>query len=303
MSIAAFAIMHLAPGDPTTAYAHSSLVSGDQAARVRQALGLDQPLPIQYLQWLGGVLRGDWGRSYADGRPVLAVIAERAPATILLMTAALTVAIALAAPLGVLAATRPDSRLDHLLTFGSFFAWAMPLFWLGLMAQFVFAVQLRLVPVAEMRSTDGGGPADVLHHLLLPAAVLGLSSVAPWSRYLRSSLLEAIRQPYVTTALAKGGSARRAVLRHALPNALLPIVTLMGLELPALLTGSVVTETVFAWPGMGRLFWESLGARDYPVEMGLLVIAAAAIILGNLAADLVSAAIDPRIRLGTPVAA
>jgi peptide/nickel transport system permease protein len=303
VSVVSFAVMHLAPGGPTTVYAHNPLVSGTQIAAIKRAMGLDDPIPVQYVRWLTSLLQGNWGYSLVDGRPVLAVVAERVPATLLLMTTSFAIAIAIAVPLGVLAAARRGSRLDHALTFASFFAWAMPVFWFGLMAQFVLAVHLHLFPVAGIHATDADDPLDLVHHLLLPALVLGLGSIASWSRYLRSSLLEVLGQAYMTTARAKGGSAARALVRHGLRNAMIPLVTVMGLDLPNLFTGAVVTETVFAWPGMGRLFYDSLAARDYPVEMGLLVIAAALIIAGNLAADLAYGALDPRIRLGAERAA
>jgi len=302
VSVAAFGIMHLAPGGPTTVYGHDPLVMGDRVAAVRQSMGLDDALPVQYLRWLWALVRGDWGSSFATGRPVLATILERVPATLALMAAAFAIGVGLAVPLGVAAATHPGSRLDHAITAASLFAFAMPAFWFALMAQLVLAVHLRLLPVAGMHSAGDAGPADLLRHLLLPAAVLGVTSTAPWSRYLRSALLEALRQPYVTTSRAKGGGARHVLWRHALPNAMIPMVTLAGLDIPQFFTGSVVVETIFGWPGMGRLFSDSLLARDYPVEMGVLMIAAALIIAGNLAADLVLARLDPRVRLGARVA-
>jgi len=298
VSVAGFGIMHLAPGGPTTAYTHNPLVSSEHIRRIRLAMGLDDPWQVQYVKWLSSLLRGDWGYSLADGRPVLTVILERVPATLLLMAAAFAVAVALAVPVGAVAALRQYSWVDHALTLLSYFAWAMPVFWLGLLMQFVLAVHLHLVPVAGMHAVGAGDPLDLLHHLVLPALVLGVTSVAGWSRYLRSSLLEVLHLPYMTTARAKGHSARSALLRHGLRNALVPIVTVVGLDVPQFFTGAVVTETIFAWPGMGRLFYDALGARDYAVEMGLLMITAALIILGNLAADLVCAALDPRIRLG-----
>jgi peptide/nickel transport system permease protein len=297
ISIASFAVMHLAPGGPLTAYAHNPMVSPQQIALIRRELGLDDPGYVQYFKWLGSMLRGDWGYSYQDGRPVLTVILERLPATLLLMGAALCISIALALLIGIVSATRQYSRLDYTLTLGTFFAWAMPTFWFGLMAQFVLAVHLRVFPVAGMTSIVGG-PLDVPLHLVLPSLVLGLTSIASWSRYLRSSLLEVLSQPFVITARAKGNSERAALFKHALKNALLPLVTIMGLDIPSLFTGAVITETIFSWPGMGRLFFDSLNARDYPVEMGLLMISATLIILGNLVADLVYALLDPRIRLG-----
>jgi peptide/nickel transport system permease protein len=298
VSVAAFAVIHLAPGGPTTAYTHNPLVSGEQIAAIRRSMGLDDPWPLQYVKWLGSLLHGNWGYSFVDGRPVLTAILERVPATLLLMATSIAIAIALALPLGIVAAIRRGSRLDSALTFASFFAYAMPVFWFGLMAQFVLAVHLHLFPVAGIHATDADDPLDLAHHLVLPALVLGLGSIASWSRFLRSSLLEVLSQPYISTARAKGNSERRAMVRHALRNAVIPLVTVMGLDIPHLFTGAVVTETIFAWPGMGRLFYDSLVARDYPVEMGLLMVTAALIIAGNLAADLAYAALDPRIRLG-----
>lgn len=297
ISLASFAIMRAAPGGPLVAYAHNPLVSPGQIARIRASLGLDDPWYLQYWKWLGSILRGDWGYSYQDGRPVLTVILERVPATLLLMSAAFLISVTCALVLGTIAAVRQYSRLDHVLTFGTFFAWAMPTFWFGLMAQLVLAVHFRVFPVAGMHGLNGG-PLDVLYHLILPSIVLGLTSIASWSRYLRSSLLEVLSQPFMTTARAKGNSNQRALFRHALRNGLLPLVTIVGLDVPALFTGAVITETIFAWPGMGRLFYDSLVARDYPVEMGLLMITAVLIIGGNLLADLLYAALDPRIRLG-----
>ncbi len=302
VSVASFGIMHLAPGGPTTAYTHNPLVSGRQIAAIRRAMGLDDPWPVQYLRWLGSLLRGDWGYSLVDGRPVLTVILERVPATLLLMSTAFALALALALPFGIVAAMRPRSTVDHALTLASSFAWAMPVFWFGLMAQLVLAVHLHLLPVAGIHATEADDPLDLARHLVLPALVLGLGSIASWSRYLRSSLLEVLGQPYMVVARAKGNSSRRALVRHALRNAVIPLVTALGLDLPRLFTGALVTETIFAWPGIGRLFYDSLVARDYPVEMGLLIITASLIIAGNLAADLAYAALDPKVRLGARAA-
>jgi peptide/nickel transport system permease protein len=301
VSVAAFAVMHLAPGGPTTAYLRNPLSSDAQVGAMRRAMGLADPLPIQYLHWLTSLLQGNWGYSYADGRPVLEVIVERLPATLLLMITALGFALALAIPVGIVGAVRKSSWLDHMLTVSSLVTWAMPVFWLGLVAQELLAVDVPLFPVAGLHASGASDPLDLLHHLVLPALVLGLASLAGWSRYLRASLSESLNQPYVTTARAKGASPTRALLYHALPNALIPLVTVIGLDIPRLFAGAVVTETVFAWPGMGRLFFDSLGSRDYPVELGLLMITATLIVLGNLVADLLCAALDPRVRLGAVI--
>jgi peptide/nickel transport system permease protein len=303
VSVAAFAIMHLAPGGPLTMYTHNPLVSGEQIEKIRHAMGLDEPWPVQYVKWLSSLLQGNWGFSFQDGRPVLAVILERLPATLLLMLSSFGLTIAIAFPLGILAALRPYSKWDHALTLGSFFAWAMPVFWFALMAQFLFAVRFRLFPVAGIHGVEGDDLLDLVHHLALPAMVLGLTHIASWSRYLRSSLLEVLGQPFIAVARAKGLAGQRVLFGHALKNAMIPLVTIMGLDIPHFFTGAVITETIFAWPGMGRLAYDSLVARDYTVVMGVLMITAVLIILGNLAADLTYAALDPRIRLEARAAA
>ncbi len=298
VSLVSYGIMNVAPGGPLAVYLHNPQVTPEKIEQLRAQLGLDRPWYARYLLWLGGILQGHWGYSYYTGRPVLAMIAERLPATFLLMLSAFVLAIALSFPLGVFAAAHKYSWGDNLLSFGSFFAWAMPTFWFGLMLQLVLAVRLRLLPVAGMHEIGSASGVDLLRHLVMPAMVLGLGSIASWSRYLRSSVLEALGQDYVRTARAKGLPARRVLGRHVLRNSLIPIVTLMGLDLPVLFSGAVITESIFGWPGMGRLFLSALNNRDYPLEMAGLMISAALLILGNLLADLTYAALDPRIRYG-----
>ncbi len=295
VSLVSYGIMNAAPGGPLAVYLHNPQVTADRIELLRHQLGLDRPWYLRYLAWLAGILQGHWGYSYYTGRPVLQMIAERVPATFLLMLSAFVLAIALAFPLGVFAATRKYSWADNLLSFGSFFAWAMPTFWFGLMLQLVLAVQLRLLPVAGMHEIGSASPLDLLRHLVMPAMVLGLGSIASWSRYLRSSVLETLGQDYVRTARAKGLPDRR-VRRHVLRNSMIPIVTLMGLDLHVLFSGAVITESIFGWPGMGRLFLSALSNRDYPLQMAGLMISASLLILGNLLADLTYAALDPRIR-------
>jgi peptide/nickel transport system permease protein len=224
------------------------------------------------------------------------MIDERLPATVMLMVSAFTLAIVLSFPLGVLAATHKYSWGDNLLSFGSFFVWAMPTFWFGLMLQMALAVRWHLLPVAGMHQIDDQSVWDLLRHLAMPAMVLGIGSIASWSRYLRSGMLEVLGQDYVRTAYAKGLPARRVVNRHVLRNSLIPIVTIMGLDLHVLFSGAVITESIFGWPGMGRLFLAALNNRDYPLQMAGLMISAALLIGGNLVADLTYAALDPRIR-------
>ncbi len=276
--------------------AHNPHVNPTQLRLLRHNLGLDQPGYVQFLHWIGGILRGDWGTSYTDNRPVLTDIGERLPATMLLMGSGFLISLILAMGIGVIAATHRNSLFDHASTLFAFFGLAMPVFWFGLMLQLLFAVHLGWLPAADMNDERGtptllGG----LQHLILPALTLGITSIAGWSRYLRASLQDAIEQDYVRTARAKGVPRRRIITRHALRNALIPLATVMALDLPGYFTGSVVVETVFSWPGMGRLFFQSLNQHDYSVELGLLLISSALIILGNLVADLVYGLLDPRI--------
>jgi peptide/nickel transport system permease protein len=296
VSLVGYAIMNLAPGGPLAVYVHNPQVTPQKIDLLRHQLGLDRPWYLRYVMWLGGLATGHWGYSYYTGRPVLDMIGERLPATFTLMLSAFALAIALSFPLGVLAATRKYSWPDHLLSFGSFFVWAMPTFWLGLMLQMTLAVRWHLLPVAGMHDIDNRSAVDLLRHLTMPAIVLGIGSIASWSRYLRSGMLEVLGQDYVRTAYAKGLSARRVINRHVLRNSLIPIVTIMGLDLHVLFSGAVITEAIFGWPGMGRLFLAALNNRDYPLQMAGLMISAALLIVGNLLADLTYAALDPRIR-------
>jgi peptide/nickel transport system permease protein len=296
VSLVGYAIMNLAPGGPLAVYVHNPQVTPEKIDALRHQLGLDRPWYLRYVTWLRGLATGHWGYSYYTGRPVLDMIGERLPTTFTLMLSAFALALALSFPLGVLAATRKYSWPDHLLSFGSFFVWAMPTFWLGLMLQMTLAVRWHLLPVAGMHDIDNGSVPDLLRHLAMPAVVLGIGSIASWSRYLRSGLLEVLGQDYVRTAYAKGLSARRVINRHVLRNALIPIVTIMGLDLHVLFSGAVITESIFGWPGMGRLFLGALNNRDYPLQMAGLIISAALLIAGNLLADLTYAALDPRIK-------
>lgn len=296
VSLVSYGIMNAAPGGALAVYLHNPQVTPEKIAQLRAQLGLDRPWYARYLSWLGGIAQGHWGYSYYTGRPVLEMIAERLPATFLLMLSAFLLALGLSFPIGVFAATHKYSWGDNALSFGSFFAWAMPAFWFGLMLQLILAVRLRLLPVAGMHEIGSTSVVDLLRHLIMPAMVLGLGSIASWSRYLRSSVLEVLGQEYVRTAQAKGLPARRVLSRHVLRNSLIPIVTLMGLDLPVLFSGAVITESIFGWPGMGRLFLSALNNRDYPLEMAGLIISASLLILGNLLADLTYAALDPRIR-------
>ena len=296
VSLVGYAIMSLAPGGPLAVYLHNPQVTPEKIDLLRHQLGLDRPWYLRYAAWLGGLVRGHWGYSYYTGRPVLEMIAERLPATFTLMLSAFILALVLSFPLGVLAATHKYSWGDNLLSLGAFFVWAMPTFWFGLMLQMTLAVRWHLLPVAGIHDLDNNSARDLLRHLAMPAPVLGIGSIASWSRYLRSGMLEVLSQDYVRTAYAKGLPARRVVRRHVLRNSLLPIVTIMGLDLHVLFSGAVITESIFGWPGMGRLFLAALNNRDYPLQMAGLMVSAALLIIGNLLADLAYAVLDPRIR-------
>ncbi|MDI3339362.1 MAG: ABC transporter permease [Sphaerobacter sp.] len=298
ISVISFVFMQLAPGGPDAMFARNGRMSDEQLAAIRRNMGLDKPVPVQYLHWLKNLLRGDLGTSYVQNRPVTRIILERLPNTLILVGAGLGLALVLALAFGVLAAVRQYSLFDHAVNAVAFFGLAMPVFWFGLMLQLFFGVRLGVLPTAGMHATGETGALDLLKHLVLPAFTLGIGSIAGWSRYVRSSLLEVIHKDYIRTARAKGVRERVVLLRHALRNALIPFVTVVGIDIPLYAVGAVVTETVFAWPGMGRLFYDSLAARDYPVQMGILVLSAFAIILGNLVADLLYAILDPRIKYG-----
>jgi len=298
VTVIAFALMHLAPGGPLAVYALNPGLRAEDLARIERNFGLDRPIYVQYVRWAEGMLTGDWGRSYRDSRPVRDVILDRIPATLELTATALAIAVTLGIAVGVLGALRQYSVPDYLATVGAMIALSIPTFWFGLMVIYLFAERLGWIPSGG-RATLGGdfSLGDRLHHLVAPAAVLGLVLVATWSRYTRASMLEVIGQDYVRTARSKGLAERRVIVRHAFRNAVVPLVTLAGIQLPLLFGGALVTESVFTWPGMGRLFVDSLGYRDYPVLMGVLFVTATLVILCNLLADIASAVVDPRIHI------
>jgi peptide/nickel transport system permease protein len=297
VSIIGFGVLHLAPGGPLAQFALVPGMSQAQLAAVAHSMGLDQPLPAQYLQWAGRLVEGDWGRSYRDSEPVLAVIAARLPATLELMGTAISLAVVTGVTVGVLGAVRRHSVFDVLSTAGAMVALSIPTFWFGLVAIYIFSVKLGWLPAGSRNAVGDGSLRGYLVHLVMPSCVLALVEVAVWSRYMRSAMLDVIDQDFVRTARAKGLPERRVILHHVFRNALLPMITLAGLELPTLLGGALVAETVFTWPGMGRLFLDSLGYRDYPVVMGILMVSALLVLLGSLLADLLGAIADPRVRL------
>jgi peptide/nickel transport system permease protein len=297
VSIIGFVILNLIPGGPLAQYGLDPGMTQADLERLKEQMGLNRPLWAQYLDWAWRLLRGDWGTSFRDGAPVLAIIGRHLFATLLLMGSSTAVAIALGTWIGIRGATHRYSMFDYVATVGAMVALSIPTFWFGLVGIYVFSLQLGWVPAGNMYTIGDGSVLNYLHHLVLPSVVLALVHIAVWSRYMRSATLDAISQDFVKTARAKGLTERRVLMKHVVGNALLPMITLAGMQLPGILTGALVTETVFTWPGMGRLFLDSLGYSDYPVVMGLLLFSAILVILGNLVADVIVAVVDPRIRL------
>ncbi len=298
VSLIGFGLMHLAPGGPLAIYTLNPTIQVQDIERIKIIFGLDQPLHIQYFKWASGLFSGNWGYTFFGGRPVLGVILERLPATLLLMGSALSVAILLGLSIGVLGAVKRYSVFDVLATTGALVALSFPTFWFGLMAIFVFAIELRWLPSGGMWELgEEGSILSLLRHLVLPTMVLALVITATWSRYSRSAFLEVMHQDYMRTARAKGEPPASRLLRHAFPNAAKPLIALLGVELPFLFSGALVTETIFGWPGMGRLFVDALNMKEYPILMGMMMFTAIFVILGNLIADIAIALIDPRVRL------
>ncbi len=296
ITVISFTIIHMAPGDPVLRFV-SPDTSGADLERMRENLGLNQPLPVQYVKWLGKLVQGDFGNSLVDGQPVLEKIMERLPATLELSIVALTLALVIAIPVGVIAATKQYSVFDYVSTFFAFIGISIPDFWFGLLMMMLFSIKLGWLPAIGRGPTTGEVTLLLrIKHLIMPSFVLALSSTAGFTRYVRSSMLEVVRQDYIRTARSKGLSEKIIIYKHALRNALIPVVTLLGLSLPVLVSGSAIVENLFAWPGMGRLFVQSAFTRDYTVIMGTLLMSSTLVVLGNLLSDVLYALVDPRIK-------
>jgi peptide/nickel transport system permease protein len=304
ISIILYGILYNMPGGPLAPYLQNPHITAADIARLKHNLGLDQPVPIQYLKWLGHILTGDMGWSTSNSEPVFQALVERFPATLELMGASLAIAILVGVTAGILSAVYRYSVLDYVITTVAFFGQSMPVFWFALMMQLAFAVHgiplpfgyLIQLPSAGISSSDTFDLGDRLAHLVLPAAVLSLLSIALFSRFMRSSLLEVLGTDYIRTAAAKGLAFRTILLKHGLKNAMIPVVTVIALTLPSLLGGAIVTETIFAWPGMGRLFYNALNQSDLALLMGYLLIVAFFVVFSNLLADVVYAWLDPRVK-------
>ncbi len=304
VSAAVFALIHLVPGGPMGVYGKNPNLSAEDLARLEEKLGLNQPLYVQYLNWLTKVIRGDFGYSYDTKRPVLDEIADRLPATVYLMGATFVFVLAIAIPVGALSAARQYSWVDVLVSTLTFAGQAIPVFWLGLMLILLFYGWARnpftgepLLPARGMSTL--GAPfsiGDYLKHLILPMLTLGVGWISWYSRYLRSSMLDVLHQAYIQTARAKGLAERTVLTRHALKNAAIPLVTIVALDLPTIVNGALYTEIIFSWPGMGQLFFRAAVRRDYPILMAMTMLSSVMIILANLLADVAYAYLDPRVR-------
>lgn len=295
VSIVVFALITQAPGGPSILLDRN--MGADEIARMRAIMGLDQPLYVQYVRWLGQVLRGNLGISYQAGLPVLEIIGQMLPNTLILSAAALALSLIVAIPAGVVSAARPYTALDHTVTFLCFFGISVPVFWYGLMLIVLFAIVLGWLPAGGMRTIgEARSLADLTRHLILPAVVLGTANMALFARYTRSSTMAVLRADYVRTARSKGLAERSVLYRHALRNALITIVTVIGLQLPRLVGGAAITETVFAWPGMGSLAVRAAFERDYPMIMGITLVISFVVAASNLLVDMVYVYLDPRIR-------
>ena len=305
ITIICFFVMHLAPGKPTDLQIQMNpKASTEMKERLMSMYELDKPIHVQYWSWLKKIGRGDLGTSFSsDHRPVSDKIRERLPITILINLLSLIIIIAVAVPIGVLSAVHQDSLFDKVTAVFVFIGFAVPTFWLALLMMIFFGIQLGWLPISGLRSLNyeylstWGQLLDLAKHLILPVFISAFGGLAGLSRYMRANMLEVIRQDYILTARAKGLSERQVIYKHALRNALLPAITILGLSIPGLIGGSVIFETIFAIPGMGQLFYMSVLARDYPTVMGILLIGAVLTLVGNLIADASYAVADPRIRI------
>ena len=296
LSLVMFLLLHIAPGDPATASMPPSALSNpDFVEQTRKNLGLDKPLIVQYGYWLRNLVTGDLGTAYGFNRqPVLDLIGQRIWGTIQLQGAALAISLLIAVPVGIISATRQYSLWDHSVTVGSFIGLALPGFWLALLLQIWLGVKLGLFPIISTGQANADW-SERWKYFVLPIVVLALPNIAYFARFMRSSMLETINQDYVTTARAKGLNNRSVLYSHALRNALLPMVTVVGLQLPQILGGAVIIEQIFAWPGVGLLAFDAIGKRDYPVILGITMVVGAAIMITSVIVDIVYVLLDPRV--------
>jgi len=296
-----FIIIHVAPGDPVLVIAGEYGTTPEYLAMMRAKMGLDKPLSIQLLIYLKTTFTGDLGHSFVWNEPVLGIILEFVPATLLLMGASLILSVLIGIPLGVWASREPYSLADNSITTLSLAGYSIPVFWLGIMGILLFSVHLRWLPTQGMKTiassmTGLANYLDIARHLVMPATVLALAQLALITRLTRASMLEVMSLDFITTAWSKGLGENRVIFRHGLRNALLPLVTIIGLQVGYMFGGAILTETVFAWPGLGRLMMRALSTRDYPLIMGMFIVITAIVIIANLLTDISYAVLDPRVR-------
>jgi len=304
ITIVTFIVIHLAPGNPVEVATEMNPKASAQAREnLKRLYGLDKPLHVQYASWLGRFVRLDFGESYSDGRKVLDKITERLPLTITINIFQLLGAFLIAMPLGIISAVRQNSIFDKTSTVFVYLGISMPSFALGLLLMLIFGVKLGWLPISGIQSLDASGldflalQWDRLQHIVLIVFIGAFGGLAGYSRYIRSSMIEVVRQDYIRTARAKGLPESAVIYKHALRNALMPTITILGLSLPGLIGGSVILEALFSIPGMGQLFWQAVTARDYPLVMGELVIGSILVLVGNMLADISYALVDPRVKL------
>jgi len=304
ISVLLFLMVRSAPGGPLTAARRNPNITEEQIQKLEEQLGLNRPLPVQYADWLGDMFRGDMGQSIKFRRPVSEMIGERIPNTLMLVGISFLVTLLIALPVGILSARKPYSPFDYIATTITFMGQSLPVYWLGLGLILIFYVAIKN-PVTGGPLFPGGGMntfgkegnlPDMLWHMVLPVTALSLGWAAWYSRFLRSSLLDVLHEDYIRTARAKGLADRAVYYKHALRNAILPLVTLIALDLPSLFAGALFVETIFSWPGMGRLFWDAARGRDYPVLLGVVMITAVLIVSANILADLAYGLLDPQVK-------
>lgn len=298
LSLIMFTLIQAAPGDPVIAMLGERAASNPQfVEQARKNLGLDQPLPVQYLRWVGKIVQGDFGRaSTFNNTPVLTLIGQRFWATVELQGISLLLGLLIALPVGIVSAMRQYSAIDNAVTVGSFLGLALPNFWLALLLQLWVAVKLGWLPVLSAGQANADFP-ERIRYMILPVIVLTLPNIAYFARFMRSSMLEVINQEYMTVAKAKGLSGRSMLYGHALRNALIPMITVIGLQLPRIIGGAIIIEQIFAWPGLGDLTWKAIGQRDYPVILAVTLLSGAFVMVVNIITDFIYVLVDPRVSL------
>ena len=297
VSIFSFFIIQASPGDPIDNYVRPGMTE-EQIEDIKEEYELDGSMAQQYFRWMSHIMRGDLGTSIHQNRPVVDIIAERLPATLMLMGTALAFSLMIAIPLGLWAGLRKNKRSDNIISLISYLGISIPPFWLAMIGIILFSLKLHLLPSGGMHTVNVNTAADLLWHMILPAFVLSLNNMAIFTRYIRSNTIYQLEEDYVQTAMAKGTGKRKILFRHVLKNCLLPIITLAGINIAGLVCGSFVVETIFSWPGIGRLAMDAVGNRDFPLIMGYTMFSCIILIFGNLIADVLYAVADPRIRQG-----